>query len=157
MMKKIYLIPIFLLTLFISCNSTSKVVQQNKDKILYFLPIDVEKELKLYLENNEDIQKNVSFEIRRYGEEFTIFTSKPDNYWRKVTNRHVVINKKLYPLFFDYDFFFGTAESSEKALKKLMTVSDRSEFARKVVYNHYYNVFNIKFTKKGKILYKGFE
>lgn len=155
-MRIVYFIITFIALLFISCNSTS-VVQQNKNQILYFLPIDVEEELKLYLEKNENLKKNVSFEIRKNGGDFTIFTSKPDNYWCNNTNRFVVINKKLYPLFFDYDFLFGSAESSEKALKKLMNASDRSEFARKVVYNHYYNVFHIKFTEKGKILEKGFD
>jgi len=106
-----------LFILFISLYSAN-IFSQVKDSIIYILPDRVEQ--KLYEQvKNIDPDGNFNFEFylesKDKGKFRITFTYKDqlNNYWTNNTNRFVLINKKKYPLIFDYDSLFSTSKPKE--------------------------------------------
>lgn len=90
------------------------------NKILYVFPDDVEVALDQHIEslpNKEDLQfvltlcKNVDGTYEIYVNSHS--TDDGIVYWERVTNRYAVINDKVYPLLFDYDYDFGAPKPSD--------------------------------------------
>lgn len=145
---------IIIVILFLGCKSTQTLESNTKNSIVYILPLKVENVLKNHISNLSD--KNVYLDLRREEDNFSIYVSGSDIYWKSRTNRQVALGAKFYPLIFDLDSFFGSAEDAETVLKRLKSESDDdTPFIKKRLTPIYDNVFMVKFNINGEILYKG--
>ncbi|WP_062062976.1 hypothetical protein [Aquimarina longa] len=151
-MKNLYIIISFIALA--GCTTVQTVVENsNDDIIVYVLPLEVENILKAHVSGLKN--KDLYLELAQENDNFTIFVSESDIFWKTRTNRKVVVDKKLYPLIFDTDAFFGSAESKGIILERLKTESKEKPFTRKALNPIYDNVFKVEFKKNGKVLYKG--
>lgn len=150
-MKNLYIIIAFIA---LSCTTTKTVVENSNDNtIVYVLPLEVENILKAHISGLKN--KDLYLELAQENDNFTIFVSESDIFWKTRTSRKVVIDKKLYPLIFDTDTFFGSAEPKEIILEKLKTESEENPFMRKALNPIYDNIFKVEFKKNGEILHQG--
>ncbi|WP_299223690.1 hypothetical protein [uncultured Aquimarina sp.] len=151
------IILLFLVSLLIGCKSTEVAKPSNLDNtIVYVLPVEVENILKNHFSELENTN-NVVLDLQRHNDYFVAFVSSSDVFWKIATNRKVVIDTKFYPLIFDLDFSFATTERSGDVLKRLKSNNKENSILRKQIAQLYRNIFKVKFTKEGEVLYKGFD
>jgi hypothetical protein len=102
-----YLIIVF----FLLCQ-LDVLKSQNPNSIIYVLPDSIEIELNAIIAKSQNSDfyfilghDEASYEIIpcRYGLDSKASIPK----WVTITNRHLLVNDKRYPLVFDYDFDFG--------------------------------------------------
>ena len=142
-----------IITVLLSCKPTQYLENNKVNPIIYILPLEVENVLKAhFLDINKD---SICLELRKEGDDFSIFVNRSNIFWKSVTNRQVIVGTEYYPLIFDFDSYFGTAENIDVVLKRLKYESKENPFTRKQVTPIYDNVFMIKFKKNGEILHKG--
>ncbi|MEE9362069.1 MAG: hypothetical protein V3U92_05670 [Cellulophaga sp.] len=151
---KTKLIFTFILILCLSCGTAQKLESAKQNTIIYIFPSQVENALKDHFLNLENIDE-IYLELKREKDIFLLFINDSNIFWKTKTNRKVVVENKLYPLIFDTDSFFGSAEDAELVLKRLKSESKEKPFLRKTITPIYDNVFMLKFKRNGEILYKG--
>lgn len=100
---------------------TSNTCSQNKEKILYMLPDDVEVQASNYIKRVSKQQEYLFYFVLNKKPDTTyrldIVHYKAESsesiiYWVKSTNRHIVVNQERYPLLLDYDYVFSTKQPS---------------------------------------------
>lgn len=133
------------------CSISISIYSQEKDSIVYIFPDKIEQ--KLY----EQIKELISVEI--YNFEFYLQTvdidkfrltysyskKQSNNYWGNNTNRFILINKKKYPLIFDYDSLFSTNKP-----KEVGEYGHRDGFILRSLF--IFEGYNITFDRTGKCL-----
>lgn len=84
-------------------------------QMLYFFSDEVEKEIWDYFcKNNNAVNSSYSFVITTEGDYFRLYFVPPSEIYSGnpfnllMTNRVMIVNDKYFPLYFDFDFLFGT-------------------------------------------------
>jgi hypothetical protein len=144
---KYYLI--FVTLMVVSCSSTKEIAKE-RNTIPYLLPENVCELLESKLIKSAI---NVFFTLDHVAADtFRISLIKPSNnrnIFASLTNRKLLLAKKMYPLIFDYDDLFAASETGDKILKKAIKGSDYSYKKRFSLYHHYYYV---TFIRNGAII-----
>lgn len=147
---KYYLLSITLITL--ACRSTNKIEKENKT-IPYILQYDVSR----LLENEmSKYNTKVCFILNHLsGDTFKIDLIKNEdnsNFYASLTNRKILVGKKLYPLVLDLDEEFAASETGDTILKRVMKDKYLVYTTRFMMYHYFYYVV---FVRKGDIISDG--
>lgn len=119
--------------------------------IVYVLPHTV---LSLLGNQFSDEELNVHFVLYAENDEFTIYkvNHNQEDEWLKNTNRYIPIRSKLYPLIFGTDYNFANVENAAQFLKN----EEAGIYLRTRTAPIFDSVYHVTFTKKGEILYEGY-
>jgi len=121
---------------------------QKKDSILYILPDKVEALLYKKIKDTCNISfcLEITKRLSRYDSEFIIIMIKgKPNYWAENSNRFILISDKTYPVYFDYDTYLSTQDTSG-----IGEFGNREGTYKSTRYLHH--GFYIVFSKNGKII-----
>ena len=93
------------------------VKSQDKDSILYIMPDKIELKLYEYINNLDFSKYSFGFFLNKLNDDkyricITVSSNLDTNYWYNNTNRFILIEKKQYPLWLDYDVTFSTKNNS---------------------------------------------
>jgi len=146
---------IIILLMIIGCKSTKIIdVKHDSNKLIpYVLPIEVESILKKHISEIKNID-NLYFDLKKNDESYIIYVTSSDEIWVRATSRKVLIGNDFYPLLFEMDYIFATNEEIDELIKRIK--SKDNYILRKQIYPLYRNIFSVKFTRRGKVLYSGY-
>lgn len=149
-MNKVLLVLITIIA-FGCKNYKTSSVQETPEEIVYMLPLGVENLCYTYIKKQKE--DKFVFQLFRKEENYEVFVANASTFYGDRGNRKILIRKKLYPLFFDYDYDFGTVESYDTIMKKYKKPELLTRKVQIAIIEHGYWV---TFDKKGTIL-KEFE
>lgn len=142
--------------IFLGCKPIQTLELIEQSPIVYVFPKQVENALKDNLSTLKNTENTV-LDLKRFDDYFVVYVSSPDVFWKESTNRRVLVGTEFYPLILDLDYVFATTESSKEVLERLKPESKENYILRKQITHLYHNIFKIKFTRKGEILYQGYD
>ena len=143
---------LLLIFILFGCSGLKTESKRNyQNGIVYVLPDTV---LSLLGNQFTDDEQNVHFVLYAAKDEFTIYKTshKEEDEWIKNTNRYIPIQGKLYPLLFSTDFDFANTENAAQFLKN----EKAGIYLRTQTASIFDSVYHVTFTKKGEILYEGY-
>lgn len=155
MKRLINFLIIIISIIFFGCKSVTLPQNENpKEKaIIYVFPKEVENAIGEYLSKSNYTE--VTLELQEEQDHFIIVISNSNIFWKNNSCRKAIIGSNLYPLIFDFDSIFGTAEEEHEVIERLKKPMTSISIRQKKAVNIYDNVFIIKFKQNGNILYKG--
>jgi len=143
---------ILLFFILLGCSGLKTGDERNYQKgIVYVLPHTV---LSLLGNQFSDDEQNVHFVLYAAKDEFTIYKTNhnEEDEWIKNTNRYISVRGKLYPLLFGTDYDFANTENAAQFLVD----QEAGIYLRTQTAAIFDSVYHVTFTKKGEILYEGY-
>lgn len=137
-----------------SCSSTNEIAKE-KNTIPYLVQENVSELLESELSKHNS---NVFFILNHLtADTFRIELIKNvnnGNLFATLSNRKLLLAKKMYPVVLDLDGYFAASETGDKILKKAMKDKYFDYTIRFSLYHAYYYV---TFIRNGNIIEKGYE
>jgi hypothetical protein len=76
------------------------------------------------------------------------------NLFASLTNRKLLLEKRMYPIVVDFDGYFGVSETGDEILRKAMK---NRYFEYKIHFSLYHYFYYVTFIRNGDILKKGYD
>lgn len=148
---KYCLLSIVLIAL--ACGSTNEIAKESKT-IPYILQDNVsgllEKEMVKYNTKFFFILNHMSGDTFRIE---LIKNASNRNFFASLTNRKILLGKKMYPVVLDFDDYFAAAETGDTILKRARKDKYLEYSIRFSLYHNYYFV---TFVRRGDIIKEGY-